>query len=803
LYSYTHDPITGGLLLNSSPTKMSKEPRPVYAAELDLLGFDKYWKYDKQTTTPYMWAEANRYWYRGRLVASLLGGDVYHAPVIQLAYVCEEWRETPQSSKATEKTECKNFDEIGETYIDKKGNVFKLSPPELKNKKLRPIDITAMVEANRKILGWIEDTTAKKILDVYERYADKLDIFHVAFSGGKDSCVLLDLVKSVLPQDSFVVVFGDTGMEFPDTYDVIDKVEADCKQSGIKFYRAASHFSPTESWELFAPPSRVLRWCCSVHKSAPQTLKLREITGKQNYIGLDYVGVRAEESIMRSEYEYENYGKKQKGQYSHNSILEWTSAEIWLYMYAHDVIINETYKKGNGRAGCLFCPMSGGVCDYIRRQNYTTQIDTYIDTIKRKYSGDKRNKQKQETFITNGGWNARKNGREIANNEFKCSERYDNGFLYIDVKNPTSNWEEWIKTIDTSIHKYNVTKQRLGYTVKISEQILKRNPLFGRLFRQVFHKAAYCVGCGVCEANCPNESIHFEKSKVSIADCKLCRQCHEIDSGCLMFHSLRHPQGGGKSMKSLNSFADHAPKVQWLQSYFDLKQDFFTDHSLGPMMFDMFKRFLRDAGLNEKNRFTPFAELISNIGYNTDTAMGLILVNLVNDNPQIEWYVNNLEVGHIYERSSVEGMLLEFDVKPKDAKSIVKSFKRIAETPLGTKLKFCYVSDNGDLIRTACMVSDPRVILYALYKFAEKCNDYKEFTLNTLLSDNIDRDGISPTRIFGIDRETMIPLLLGLTARYPDFINATFANDLDKISLKDDQTSEDVLKLFEEDNRNG
>lgn len=44
MYSYTYDVETGGILLNSSPTNFSKEPRPVYASELDLLGFDKYWK---------------------------------------------------------------------------------------------------------------------------------------------------------------------------------------------------------------------------------------------------------------------------------------------------------------------------------------------------------------------------------------------------------------------------------------------------------------------------------------------------------------------------------------------------------------------------------------------------------------------------------------------------------------------------------------------------------------------------------------------------------------------------------------
>ena len=33
----------------------------------------------------------------------------------------------------------------------------------------------------------------------------------------------------------------------------------------------------------------------------------------------------------------ENFGKKQKGQYSYNPILEWTSAEIWLYIFAKGI----------------------------------------------------------------------------------------------------------------------------------------------------------------------------------------------------------------------------------------------------------------------------------------------------------------------------------------------------------------------------------------------------------------------------------------------------------------------------------
>lgn len=55
---------------------------------------------------------------------------------------------------------------------------------------------------------------------------------------------------------------------------------------------------------------------------------------------------------------------------------------------------------------------------------------------------------------------------------------------------------------------------------------------------------------------------------------------------------------------------------------------------------------------------------------------------------------------------------------------------------------------------------------------------------------------LSPTQIFGFDRDDMEKILLGLTVKYPDFINATFTHDLDKITLRDDKTSEDVLGLF-------
>ena len=135
--------------------------------------------------------------------------------------------------------------------------------------------------------------------------------------------------------------------------------------------------------------------------------------------------------------------------------------------------------------------------------------------------------------------------------------------------------------------------------------------------------------------------------------------------------------------------------------------------------------------------------------------------------------------------------------------AICRAFERLVETPFGTRLNFGYVTEDGGYVRSKCSVSDPRVVLYGLFKFAEKCNDYKEFTLATLLNDSIERDGVSPTRIFGFDRADMPPLLLGLSAKYPDYIAASFTRDLEKITLKADKSSADVLNLFRGYEANG
>lgn len=766
MYGYSFDCETGGLILNDKAGQTSLEPRPVYAPEMDLLGFDSFWHYEKQSEVPILWAEAENYTYGrlGKRIARTRGGKLTERPIL-------------------------------EPLVDRETGERVLPDGET----LQPVDLVAMNEKNAMLLTALGQSTEKRIFDVFRRYEKKLDGFHVAFSGGKDSIVLLDLVKRALPVSRFVVVFGDTGMEFPDTYALVDKVEAQCRADGIAFHRAASHLKPEESWRLFGPPSRVLRWCCSVHKAAPQTMKLREIFHKNDFVGMDFVGVRAEESASRAEYDVENFGKKQRGQYSHNSILEWTSAEVWTYLFWRNLPVNEAYKKGNSRAGCLFCPLgSGGKADWFRNKCYHDEVGRFLSLIHETIDDPK-----IDTYISNGGWVERRNGRDIVGNIRNYVETDEAGGISIHIPHPKTDWREWIKTVGDDGIAVKVDEAPEGIVAHVPAAILKT--LAGKHVRSVFHKVSACVGCGVCEANCRQGAIAFQGG-LHIVNCIHCRQCHEIDAGCIAFHSQVIPSIDGSKKMSLNTFADHAPKSDWLHDYFGNLNLFLNENTLGRMQIAFFRRFLNDSGLavgkSKKMEASQFAHKISLIGWDSALAWGVILVNLVANNPQMRWYVDNLPPGNILTGKEVEEMLQAAEVATKDASSIRKSFKRLVELPLGTKLNWGFYREEGrgnaTMGRTSCRLSqDDRVaVLYSLYIFAEKCGDMKQFTLSRLMDESVQSEGVSPAKLFGFDRETMRTFLNGLGEAHPDFISATFTHDLEKITLRDDKTSVDVLGLL-------
>lgn len=809
MYAYEWDSSTGGYILTPMPLAFSKEPRPVYYKELDILGFDKYWDYDKNDSFPYMWAEANNYYYRGRLVAKTKGGSLYTPPELVL-----------------------------------------IEDPEPEGYPLRFVDIPAMVDKNRQLMEQLVQETIKKIYNIFIEYQDKVDVFYVAFSGGKDSVVALDLVQRALPHNCFKVLFGDTGMEFPDTYETVEKIKQICAEEKIEFLQAKSKLKPENTWQIFGPPAVTIRWCCSVHKTTPQIMQLREVLQKPDFTGMAFTGVRGDESLSRSEYDAISYGGKHSGQYSCHPILEWNTAELFLYIYENGLTFNNAYKKGNTRAGCLVCPMSQGKHDYMKYKNYPDDTDLFINKIITT-SGKNFSKENYDRFVEQGYWRTRKSGRELNfghdKHVFEIVKRQN----VITVQKKNEYWKEWAKTIGqvTSLGdgEFSIAYEGKSYAIRTistqegGEQFTfpniensKSDIKFLSLFKSVIIKSVYCVNCGYCAAECKSGCIDMANGVHISNQCKHCFSCHDIYSHCLRYNSIKN-RIGAKVMTGLDRYYSFGIKENWLRVYFDYEgtSSFWKSDGDGEVpnkKKDAFLNFVKDAGLVDEDKslkgkeykyikYKPnkFAEKMFSLGVDDESMWAYLMCNLVyaEDSEEFRWFIKNIPFS---ETSTPESIKLRLDEVMENDKSglgkrnicdALKSF--LIKTPFGKQLGLGSVIDyeekvssNGRetitlnyFVRGSWKNPDEKVILYALYKFAEACGNYRQFTLTRLLDTSVESAGISPTQIFGLNRETMEKILNGLTFNYPDLIEARFTLGLDNITLKSDKTANEILnELF-------
>lgn len=809
MYAYEWDSSTGGYILTPMPLAFSKEPRPVYYKELDILGFDKYWDYDKNDSFPYMWAEANNYYYRGRLVAKTKGGSLYTPPELVL-----------------------------------------IEDPEPEGYPLRFVDIPAMVDKNRQLMEQLVQETIKKIYNTFIEYQDKVDVFYVAFSGGKDSVVALDLVQRALPHNCFKVLFGDTGMEFPDTYETVEKIKQICAEEKIEFLQAKSKLKPENTWQIFGPPAVTIRWCCSVHKTTPQIMQLREVLQKPDFTGMAFTGVRGDESLSRSEYDAISYGGKHSGQYSCHPILEWNTAELFLYIYENGLTFNNAYKKGNTRAGCLVCPMSQGKHDYMKYKNYPDDTDLFINKIITT-SGKNFSKENYDRFVEQGYWRTRKSGRELSFGHDKHVFEIVKGQNVITVQKKNEYWKEWAKTIGqvTSLGdgEFSIAYEGKSYAIRTistqegGEQFTfpniensKSDIKFLSLFKSVIIKSVYCVNCGYCAAECKSGCIDMANGVHISNQCKHCFSCHDIYSHCLRYNSIKN-RIGAKVMTGLDRYYSFGIKENWLRVYFDYEgtSSFWKSDGDGEVpnkKKDAFLNFVKDAGLVDEDKslkgkeykyikYKPnkFAEKMFSLGVDDESTWAYLMCNLVyaEDSEEFRWFIKNIPFS---ETSTPESIKLRLDEVMENDKSglgkrnicdALKSF--LIKTPFGKQLGLGSVIDyeekvssNGRetitlnyFVRGSWKNPDEKVILYALYKFAEACGNYRQFTLTRLLDTSVESAGISPTQIFGLNRETMEKILNGLTFNYPDLIEARFTLGLDNITLKSDKTANEILnELF-------
>ncbi len=162
---------------------------------------------------------------------------------------------------------------------------------------------------------------------------------NVSFSGGKDSTAVLILARKAGVTQAF---FIDTGIEFPETVEYVQKQGVPIIEKGGDFWSAV---------EKAGPPGKDLRWCCKLLKLHPLKRYLAT-TGPCVTIQ----GNRWYESWNRAALEVVSQNPNNPLQLNISPIRNWRALEVYLYLWWVGAEINPLYEQGLERIGCYVCP---------------------------------------------------------------------------------------------------------------------------------------------------------------------------------------------------------------------------------------------------------------------------------------------------------------------------------------------------------------------------------------------------------------------------------------------------------------
>jgi len=162
--------------------------------------------------------------------------------------------------------------------------------------------------------------------------------YYLAFSGGKDSVVLLALAKAA-------------GVKFDAHYSLttVDPPEL-VRFIWDNFPEVKTEYPRETMWQLIRRkrmlPTRLARYCCEA---------LKEGGGYGRYV---LTGIRWQESNARKKRQmFDACGKK--GKVFLHPIIDWVTTEIWQYIRENNLPYCKLYDEGFKRLGCVMCPMSG------------------------------------------------------------------------------------------------------------------------------------------------------------------------------------------------------------------------------------------------------------------------------------------------------------------------------------------------------------------------------------------------------------------------------------------------------------
>lgn len=450
-------------------------------------------------------------------------------------------------------------------------------------KNIKDLDYTAFndniqrfVECNKDRYNEITQEAIQFVQSYKENW--KIEDMLVSFSGGKDSTVTSHLVNRALGTNKVLHIFGDTTLEFPTTMEYKKRFTRNEESRGVRVITAKNREKNFEDLcKVVGPPSRVMRWCCTVFKTGAIQKTISSAFKDKTRV-LTFYGIRRSESASRSKYERESKSPKISKQTVASPIIDWIDFDVWLYILTTGIDFNDAYRLGYSRVGCWCCPNNGEWSEFLAKVH---MYDKYVHwrNILVKFAKDV-GKPDAEKYVDDGGWKARQggNGLEAAQKSivtFEPCATDENAFNYVLQRPITDELYELFKPFGR-INK-DLGNKRLGEVYVINNAgkvVLVLQGKIGtkdlKIIIKDYHiagaknvKAAegkiqcqltkyqMCLGCKACESVCKHDAISVKddgtgKITYTINDdkCVRCTECvGHYTAGCYMRKVLTIKRG--------------------------------------------------------------------------------------------------------------------------------------------------------------------------------------------------------------------------------------------------------------------
>lgn len=303
-------------------------------------------------------------------------------------------------------------------------------------------------------------------------------------------------------------------------------------------------------------------------------------------------------------------------------------------------------------------------------------------------------------------------------------------------------------------------------------------------------------------AECPNGSLTITRNGIKIEKCLHCGRCLDKQKGCIIARSLIVGGENNMDVRNIDRYRTFGYRQDWLEHFFEDAERFWTSDRLGKDMYTAFKcwgkeSLLLNADLTPSPLYNRFVEL----GADSPVLWGYLFANMAYNSPIITWYIRRVPTGTDCSNDTMM-ILLGDELNTRTRSNALAALKdTMKASPVGWLLGQgdCEMKGKSviSITRNGWMEPEPMVMLYTLYLFAEHSDGLYSFTLSDLMDDSEEREAMSPHLIFGVDAETLRPILQGLAHDYAEYIQVDFNNNLmENIFLNREKTAADIAALL-------